>query len=140
MHVLDTDHMTILERGGMTAYPSQVRLRQVPFEELATTIIRCEEQVRGWLSHVAQAKILPMQVECYEFLHLHIETYRTAAIFGYDCYASEEFERMRQIGIRISTKDLRIAAICISLDAIPLTRNLRHFEQVPGLRFEDWSQ
>ncbi len=139
MYVLDTDHMTILERGGITAYPLELRLGQVPPSEIATTIISYEEQMRGWLSRVAQARTPPQQVESYEFLHLHIETYRTATIFGYDHYASEEFERMRQVGVRISTKDLRIAAICISLDAILLTRNLKHFEQVPGLKFEDWS-
>jgi tRNA(fMet)-specific endonuclease VapC len=34
--------------------------------------------------------------------------------------------------------DLRIACIVIEFDAILLTRNIKDFEKVPGLRFENW--
>ena len=34
--------------------------------------------------------------------------------------------------------DLKIASIALSRDATLLSGNLRHFEQVPGLRVEDW--
>ncbi len=139
MRVLDTDHMTILERGGISAIALQLRLAQVPPREIATTIISYEEQMRGWLSHAAQAKTPQKVVTAYEFLQLHIATYQTAHILAYDALASEEYERLRQVGIRIATKDLRIAAICITYDATLLTRNLRHFEQVPGLKAKDWS-
>lgn len=138
--VLDTDHMTVLERGGIGAVALEIRLAQVPPREVATTIISYEEQMRGWLSRIAQAKTNPEKVvAAYDFLRLHIETYQTARILDYDSYASNEYERLRGAGVRVSTKDLRIAAICISVDATLLTRNLRHFEQVPGLKFEDWS-
>lgn len=140
MRILDTDHMTVLERGGMAAYSLELRLAQVPPGEIATTIIAYEEQMHGWLSQAAEANTNPQKIAAaYEFLHLHIETYRTARIFGFDHHASAEFERLRQVGIRIATKDLRIAAICISLEATLLTRNLKHFRQVPGLNAEDWS-
>ncbi len=34
--------------------------------------------------------------------------------------------------------DLKIAAITLNHDAILLSRNLKDFEQVPGLKVEDW--
>jgi len=34
--------------------------------------------------------------------------------------------------------DLKIAAICIAHDATLLTRNVRDFEAIPGLRVENW--
>ena len=139
IQVLDTDHMTILGRGGITAYLLELRLAQLPIGEIATTIISYEEQMRGWLSRVAQAKTPQKQVEAYGFLQFHIETYRNATILAFNDEASAEFEKMRQAKIRIGTKDLRIAAICLVNGATLLARNLRHFEQVPALKAEDWS-
>lgn len=43
MRILDTDHMTLLERGGISAVPLEIRLAQVPASEIATTIISYEE-------------------------------------------------------------------------------------------------
>lgn len=50
MWLLDTDHLSILQRGGSTALPLQMRLGRVPVEEVGTTIINYEEQMRGWLA------------------------------------------------------------------------------------------
>ena len=66
----------------ITAYPLQVRLRQVPVEDLATTIISYEEQVRGWLSHVSQAKTPERLVEAYKFLQQNMDRYSTAKNHG----------------------------------------------------------
>ena len=52
MRILDTDHMTLLERGGIGAFALDLRLSQIPVSEIATTIISYEEQMRGWLSFV----------------------------------------------------------------------------------------
>lgn len=39
---------------------------------------------------------------------------------------------------RIGTMDLKISAIALSHDALLLSRNLVHFQQVPGLKIENW--
>ncbi len=93
----------------------------------------------GWLSHAAQARTPQKLVEAYALLQTHIDTFRDAPILAYDDLAATEFERLRQARIRIGTKDLRIAAICISNGVTLLTRNLKDFGQVPGLRAEDRS-
>lgn len=139
MHILDTDHMTILERGGISAYTLRLRLRQVPAGETATTIVSYEEQMRGWLSRVSQAKTPEKLIAAYDFLLQNLEIYRAAQVLAYDKSAAEEFERLRQSQIRLATKDLRIAAICLANNATLLSRNLKHFQQVPDLKVEDWS-
>ncbi len=137
--LLDTDHLTILERGGSTALPLQIRLGELPANEFGTTIISYEEQMCGWLAHVSKAKTPQKTVEAYALLQDHIETFRDAPILAYGDLAATEFERLRQARIGIGTSDLRIAAICLARDATLLTRNLRDFNRIPGLRAEDWS-
>ncbi len=53
MWLLDTDYLSILERGGSSALPLQIRLDQVPIDQIGTTIVNYEEQMRGWLSRAA---------------------------------------------------------------------------------------
>ncbi len=40
--------------------------------------------------------------------------------------------------IRIGTTDLKIAAIALTHQGTLLSSNRRDFDQVPGLRVEDW--
>ena len=139
MWLLDTDHLSILERGGSTALSLQLRLGQIQARQLGTTIINYEEQMRGWMSRLAQARTPQKLVETYARLQQHVETFRDTHIAAYDEQAAREFERLNQLRLRIGTKDKRIAAICLAHGDTLLTRNLKDFQQIPGLRAEDWS-
>ena len=51
--VLDTDHLSLLQR----AHPQVVaRLRSLPLEQRATTIVNAEEQLRGRFAMIARAR------------------------------------------------------------------------------------
>lgn len=54
--------------------------------------------------------------------------------------AAAQFDALGRQGLGIGTQDLRIAAICLTRQAILATRNQRDFGLVPGLTTEDWSQ
>lgn len=138
MHVLDTDHMSILERGGTSALALTLKLSALADNAVATTIISYEEQCRGWLARTAREKDAAL-IRAYVQLGQNLEIYASMNVLPYDDRAHTIFLALQRQKIRIGTQDLKIAAIVLSNDAILLTRNLAHFGKVPNLHVEDWS-
>jgi tRNA(fMet)-specific endonuclease VapC len=139
MVVLDTDHLSLLERPQAGGAKLSVRLAQIEPSEIATTIVTYEEQTRGWLAYHARSKDINQQVATYARLKLHLESYRSIVVLDFDEAAATEYQRLRRLRIRIGTLDLKIAAITIRRDATLLTRNFSDFRRIPGLRAEDWT-
>jgi tRNA(fMet)-specific endonuclease VapC len=140
MFVLDTDHMSLLEWGGEGSAVLRERLADVDSDDVATTIISYEEQMRGWMAYLARARSTEQQLAAYQRLRRHLENYRQITILDFDRPAAAEVQRLHRARIRIGTMDLKIAAIVLSRDATLLSRNLVDFARVPGLKVEDWSR
>jgi tRNA(fMet)-specific endonuclease VapC len=47
---------------------------------------------------------------------------------------------MKRRKLKLGKMDLRIAATVLERAAILVTRNVRDFQRVPGLRTEDWTK
>jgi tRNA(fMet)-specific endonuclease VapC len=140
LHVLDTDHVSLLEWGESAEFSRlRKRLDVLPDEAVCTTITSYLEQTRGWLAYFSRAKSLAQQVEAFRRLSRHLDTYRAIKVLPFDEAAAAHFQRLKRSRIRISTMDLRIAAIALARDAVLLTRNRVDFERVPNLNFEDWT-
>lgn len=138
MYLLDTDHMTILERGGTSALSLTLKLGTVPEWQIVTSIVSYEEQCKGWLAKTARERDEAL-VRAYMQLGQHLEIYAGMAVLPYDDRAHMLFLRLQNQKIRIGTQDLKIASIALANDAIVLTRNTRDFSRIPGLKYEDWS-
>jgi predicted nucleic acid-binding protein len=52
--------------------------------------------------------------------------------------ASVRYAQMRKIGKPVDDADLIIAAFCINNGYTLITNNVRHFEDIEGLVFENW--
>ena len=141
MHILDTDHISILESVSTSPEAQRLRFRLAGLRTQAriTTIITFEEQVRGWMSYLAQSRTIAQQVKAYQKLKGVLDRYLKLTVLEFDERAGAEFERLKLARIRIGTMDLKIAAIALSHGATVLTRNRGDFEQVPGLQVEDWT-
>jgi tRNA(fMet)-specific endonuclease VapC len=139
MYILDTDHVSLLERGGSDGTRLEKRLRAVPLNERTTTIVSFEEQMRGWFGYLSRARSLADQIEGYRRMKGQLETYCSMVILTFDEVSAVEFQRLRQARVRIGTMDLKIAAIVLAHGATLLTRNLADFRKVPGLKVEDWT-
>ena len=69
MIVLDTDHISVLQhRGSPNAVELQARLEAFPLDEVATTAITVEEQMRGWLALIHRYPDVHRQLAYYDRL------------------------------------------------------------------------
>ena len=60
-------------------------------------------------------------------------------VLSFTAEAQDRFERFRKQKLRTRTLDLRIGCLALTTDSIVLTKNLRDFETIPGVRAEDWT-
>jgi len=141
MIILDTDCVSLLQRENiLTGSRLQENLDKFPTEEIYTTIITFEEQMRGWLSFVAKSKTLEQQIYAYSKLHAFLNNFRESLVVDFDEKAADVFRELKSKKIRVGTMDLKIASIAVSNSAILISRNLSDFEQVPNLIVHDWTK
>ena len=134
MIILDSDYMTLLQwPEGRAAQAIRLRLDQHGPDEIATTIICYEEQIRGWFDAIRTAKNLAMEVEKYRYTKQALLQYCGINILDFDEVAATEFQRLRKQYRRLGTMDLKIAAVVLAHRATLWTRNLQHFGQNAGL-------
>ena len=137
MILLDTDHLALLQvRDAPAAFALHARLDAVP-DEVVTTVITLEEQMRGWLALLHRVPEIPRQVAYYERLLRLVVFFAVWEVLPLDQQAAATFTLLRQQGVRIWTMDLKIVALALAHDAVVLSGNLRDFQQVPGLRVKD---
>jgi tRNA(fMet)-specific endonuclease VapC len=141
MIILDTDSLSLLERKiGAEFFRMNASLAEFSPDEIATTIINFEEQMRGWMAFIAKANSIEKQISAYEKLNRFLENYRYIPILQFDENAGKVFQNLKNQKIRVGTMDLKIASIDISRNALLVSRNLSDFEQIPNLRVEDWTK
>jgi len=139
MIILDTDHLNILQIGKGTAYEAlAARMDASPNQDFATTVVTFEEHMRGWLAGIRRAREIADQVRPYDQLIKLLRFFEAWNILRFSENAASIFHGLRQQGVRIGALDLKIASIALEHGAILLSANLRDFDQVPGLRVEDW--
>jgi tRNA(fMet)-specific endonuclease VapC len=138
MIVFDSDHLSILQHPESPQYERIVsRMGDSVDPEFATTVVSLEEQMRGWLAAINRSRV-DNQPLYYTRLSGLVDFYSRWRVLQFDDSAVDRFNAFRKSGIRIGTMDLKIASIALVNDALLVTGNERDFEQVPGLRCENW--
>jgi tRNA(fMet)-specific endonuclease VapC len=139
--ILDTDALSILFQVGDSLLARlESRLLREPSPRRVTTVVCVQEVLNGWLSHINASKTTAKLLLGYGRLQAAVEGCSEMELLPFDAVAQQQFEALRKVCRRVSTMDLRIAAITSIHGATLLTRNVRDFRQVPGLALEDWSR
>jgi tRNA(fMet)-specific endonuclease VapC len=131
--VLDTDHLSLLERGNPKI---QGRLQQIGTNSVAITIVTAEEKVKGRLAAInglSGIERVDRLAIAYLALQSTIEDLQMLPILPFTELARDRYRELLEHRIRVGSHDLRIAAITLSVDGILVTRNRRDFERVAGL-------
>lgn len=137
MLVLDTDHLVEIDRGSAVGAALLERLQRST-EEAVTTIISAEEQLKGWLAQNNRTRDPHRQVSAYARLQRRITFFASWRLLPFDEGAADRFREPRRTGMRVATMGLKIACITMSNEATLLSRNIKDFRQVPGLKIDDW--
>ncbi len=131
-YTLDINALTalFLGRGGVgerfekaLSERHTLTLNAVSYYELKRGLVlpRFARRLRQFEAFLTRYKSLPMDTEV---LDIAVSTYQT----------------LRADGAFLEDADIFMAAIATANDAVLVTRNLRHFERIEGLRLETWEQ
>lgn len=138
MIAFDTDILTELLLGNPAFCQ---RAAQIPSAEQAVPIVVIEEIIRGRLNVLRQAEAGKSKINverAYELLQQTLFDFGRILILSYTSQAEKFFQQWRNQKVRLSTHDLRIAAICVAHSAKLISRNRKDFERVAGLPVEFW--
>lgn len=139
-YLLDTDHISFLQRRSGSEFSRlTARMAQHPIADFALSVVSFHEQVLGAHNFINRARTNTDIIRGYALLFETLQGFATAPVLLFDAGAIAVFDELRGQLVRVSTMDLRIAAIVVSRNLVLLTRNVSDFSKVPGLVTEDWT-
>jgi tRNA(fMet)-specific endonuclease VapC len=137
-YIMDTDHTSYILRGD----PSVIE--NAKNYDAAITIITVQELFNGWVSRANDPKQADRLIEIYAKLSTTVGYLQTVEILDFtpdaDLCLKQLLKNHSTLRKNRLQKDLRIAAIALSLGTTLATGNQRDFGQVPGLITIDWLQ
>lgn len=137
MIILDTDTLTHYWIG----HARVLAMAQAANDVLVTSVVSRIEVLQGRFASVITAVDGNQLLQAYARLLAADQNLTKWTILPMDGAAAAEFDRLRQNKKlkKIGRPDLLIASIALAHQATLVTRNLRDFKQVPGLRLENWA-
>jgi tRNA(fMet)-specific endonuclease VapC len=137
MYLLDTDTLTYLQAGHQSLIE---RISRIKEDEIGTTIISSIEMLRERFDFILKAATGAELLRAQYWLDKTEKMLKEIIVIPFDQEAVDYFERLRQHSTyrKIGRADLLIAASTLAKQATLVTRNLKHFRQIPNLQIENW--
>jgi tRNA(fMet)-specific endonuclease VapC len=134
-YIIDTDTISLMMREDADAKNYVLSL---PHQETGIAIVTYEEQVAGRLVQLRRANTSEELVKAYAWLLKTAELLAPLKLIPFTEAAMARCDGLKSQKLNIGSNDLKIAAIAMENDAAVVTRNIRDFARVPGLRVETW--
>jgi tRNA(fMet)-specific endonuclease VapC len=137
LYILDTDHVSLILCNHNRVIANALQ------QQIAITIVTVQELFNGWVGRVNDPSQIHNLPAIYSKLWTTVKYLQTVEILDFTPEADtclkqllKEHPPLRKNRLQ---KDMRIAAIALSLNATVVTRNQRDFGQVPGIAIADWT-
>jgi tRNA(fMet)-specific endonuclease VapC len=114
IYIFDTDHLSLYGRN----HPWVINNILVTKAQLTTTAINVEEQLRGRLAQVAEAKDGKTKSLAYRLLVDTVMLLSEFTVLQYDEKSNDIYQSLKAQRVRIGTQDLRIASIVLACDGV----------------------
>ena len=137
LYVVDTDTLSLYQRGHPDLMARIDALHAHDPERRAITVITVEEEVGGWYSLLRRARSPDETVRAYTRIGESVSLLARWQILPISREALLRYEDLLRMNLNVRKMDLRIAAIVLENGATLVSRKLRDFRRVPGLRIED---
>ena len=137
MLLLDTDTLSHFHAGNKKLAK---RIQQVGGENVGITIIAAVEVLRGRQEYLLKAVDGAHLLKAQQLLNRSKAFLEDIPVVHVNAAVAAEFDRLRldKKLRKIGRADLLIACFALALGATLVTRNVKHYAQVPRLRIENW--
>ena len=137
MILLDTDMLTLLLRG----HPRVQKRMQSADSDVATTVITWMEVLQGRFQAIFTAADEDQLERASLRLQDSLRQLSTLRIVPINRSVAEQFAVLlaNKKVKRIGRGDVLIASVALAEKATLITRNVRDFSLVPGLKWENWA-
>jgi len=138
MYILDTDTLSLLHAGHAQLVRYKDRFDPAA---IATTAITRIEMLRGRFDFVLKARDGQELLRALQWLQRTEELLSEITVVSFGDEAVAQFDKflLNKKLKKIGRADLLIASIAAACRATLVTRNVKDFERVPGLRVENWA-
>ena len=137
--ILDTDHISLFLAGNQSVIAGIWEHS----DNVAITVITVQELFNGWNGKLNDPKQAGRLSYLYTRLWKTTNFFKYVTILNFDSDAESCYLMLKQnykfLAKKRIAKDLRIASIALTQNAIVVTRNEKDFSQVPGLMIENWA-
>jgi tRNA(fMet)-specific endonuclease VapC len=137
MHLLDTNILTAMHTG----HPKVTKAFSLLDDpEIATTIVNRVELLQGRFDFLLKAEPGEQILRAQLFLRETEALLDGMQIVPFEILAVNQFDQLNQVSSlrKIGRADLLIASIALANRATLVTRNLKDFRRVPGLKLVNW--
>lgn len=140
MYLLDNDIFSLYFTRESLQPILKARILETADSLIWISVVTAEESIKGAFKLIKDNQKTRRVTLGYRFLSKTLYALSRYQVLTFDESAYEAYENIPiEVRREIKTRDSRIAASALSRDFTVVTRNLQHFEQVPGLRCVDWT-